>query len=225
MRSFGILATFFTFFLWYGPLQAQQKPKPIRMVDSKPIKVNGVEFVTSMVSECVVAFPQPIELPGRPGGAPRPSQPNAPATAHFDVQLRLTNHADKDLAFSFDRKLTIKIKTKDKKELPSRPLGAFVTPQQFVIIPAGKSYCLSRTASIFQIRDETTMFYRADAVIQIATRGIEEGISFLSFEYANTTVPADGPNEVDGVQIWTGTAVTPEIAFRVVLPPAVVSRR
>jgi len=201
--------------------------KPQKMIESKPVTVNGVEFVAVVSAEWVVSEPLPPPAPPPPNLNLPPLPRMLVSKERVDIQLRLINRTNKDLILPLDNTFSLTLMTTDGKEVRGVRVRVREMAIRPVLVRAGGSYCLSRNAFLLWNKDRDTLHltYELGENNSVMFSKLHAGTFSLSFQFANNKKPAEGPNEIDGVSIWTGTTVTPEIQFRIIVPPALVGRR
>lgn len=183
---------------------AQGTPRPYtELLESKPVRVNGAEFVALAEAEWVAFNP------------PHGRDP-------IQVQLRITNRSDKELIFPTFDTFRVIIRTGEGKEiLPDGGRDITLRGAKSVLVRPGSSYCLCRSAELRWNADgKSRTFVYSDGTGSVFTFGpLKAGKYRLSFRYENAEERAAVQRKaMDGHQVWSGKAVTKEVLFEVVDP-------
>ncbi len=190
--------------LLLGATATHGGPKPYtRLAESKPVQVNGAEFVALAEEEWVACNP------------PYGRDP-------IEVQLRITNRGDKDLVFPTFDTFQIVLKTPDETKI--RMDGGrdhTLRGAKPVLIRPGASYCLCRKAELCWNKDgkSRTFVYQDGTGSMFSYGPLQAGKYTLSFWYALDEKKAATHSKLMGnIPVWSGKAVTHEVPFEVVDP-------
>jgi hypothetical protein len=179
------------------------------MLKSKPVLINGLEFVAATQAQWLAWNP------------PTGSDP-------VEVQLLITNRSKNDLVFSVFDTFEVAIKSADGKEIPSDGGRDGTLRTKPVLIRAGDTYCLSRKAGLswsdshyrtFSYEDGTGSWFMCNKLVagkyslsfQVVSKGIDGGMAvFIKHHGFSGEVPP----------VWEGKGTTLEVPFEIVDPPA-----
>jgi len=215
MKTLG----FFTFFVAItssGLAQTTPLPTPTaqpvtpyeEMVNAKPILINGLEFVASTQAQWQAWDP--------------PFGKDA-----VEVQLLITNRSKGDLIFSVFDTFQVVIKGADGKVIICGGGRDHTLRTKPVLIRAGDTYCLSRSAMLswldehnreFVYEDGTGSWFSWDKLVagkyslsfRVGSKGNDEGMAFLVQHHGFSGEIASQ---------WAGEGETPAVPFEIVDPP------
>jgi len=191
------------------PALAQPLLKPLRMVESKPITVNGIEFVAIMPPDWIIQ--EPKSIPPR-----RPGEPAfRPTLEQIDIQLRLTNRSDQDLIVLLGNAFTLEVKNAAGAVVSNIPPVPSEFPERPVLLPVARSHCLQWPVKIIWLKPNDWFFMDCEhRGRKIHFGKLMEGDYSLSVAFSNLKeLP-----KVDGVPIWLGDVSTPPVRFGIKLP-------
>ena len=187
-----------------GMIDASAEPlKYLELSKSKPVEVNGLEFVAATQSQWIIHSPEENES--------------------VEVQLLITNKSGHDLIFRTFDTFTVQLKNANGTQI--RPGGGrdgtMYSPS--VVIPAGDTYCLSRRDELlWDYSTNNSPITRAfdywDGTGSVATFGLHNlGHYTLSFGAFSSQKDSDRESQrLGGLPVWTGTAQTKEVPFEII---------
>ncbi|MEO6053327.1 MAG: hypothetical protein ABIP97_04875, partial [Chthoniobacterales bacterium] len=178
------------------------EPQPyIKPSKSKPVVVNGVEFVAATTAQWILCWKDPNK-----------------------VQLFITNRTDKPILIpTFDR-FGIILKSADGKKLPITGGRDITFPTWPIRLDPGETYCLCGTSILRWQDDEPKTKIREFSYTDITNmfsicKPLVTGRYSLSFSYNNSKEKAaEESKKVKDIAIWTGEAVTNEATFDLIDP-------
>jgi hypothetical protein len=171
-----------------------------RMIESKPVVENGLEFVAAVDDEWVCYNP------------PLGRDP-------IQVQLFIRNVTDKPLLFSTFDTFGIEIKEQSGKYIHAGGGRNGTLRTKSVIIDPGARYCLFRKAELVWNADgKSRTFIYYDGTGTVATYGpLAAGSYALSF-YCRNEEKTHPKNDDANFSRWTGNTKTKEVTFKIIDP-------
>lgn len=170
-----------------------------RMVESKPVVVNGFEFTAAVEDEWVCFNPRYEEAP-------------------IQVQLFIRNTTSEPMLLSVFDSFRIVIKDMNGKDFGPLFSRDHSLGTKDVSIDAGGRYCLSRKAVFRWSTDGKSRILKYEdgtGAVWSTTPLAIQGYT-LSFQCEVENDPLKNANAA--TRKWTGKAVTPDVAFKIVDP-------
>ncbi len=171
---------------------AEEYRLSLRLNESEPVLVNGLEFVA--ITQSQWTFYNPPIVDGSP-----------------EVQLRITNRSQEDLIFSTFDTFLVQLVGPDARVIERGGGRNGTRRTRPVLIPAGKTYTLCReTRTQWDEAGKTMNFVYLDGTGTIATYALPEpGRYTLRFECEYPVERNGEPlREFEGVKVWHGKVKT-----------------
>ena len=171
--------------------------EPIRITESKPVVVNGAEFVAVAQTNWHAPTPR--------------NDPELHIVAPLEIQLRITNQTKKDLFFSTFKTFGIKVTVVGGEELMARRVRNTTTKTRPWVLPAGVACALCPRAELRwnDKQNAPELAYYDDSGFQSIIGPLRPGQHRLTFWY-KVAVDSQGDQKPDE-QIWTGMVETTEV--------------
>jgi hypothetical protein len=176
------------------------------MLKSKPVKVNGLEFVATTQSKWV----------GRASGTVR----------SLEIQLLITNKSGHDVIFPLFDTFFLEMIDPNGFKVPIGGGRDGTIPLPPVLIRAGETFCVARKAQLswkvahtdsprdFDGKSGTLTYWDGTGSVW-NFRSLEPGIYTLAFSIQSDKAAAEEMKKWAGPPVWSGKARTKDLSFEI----------
>jgi hypothetical protein len=174
--------------------------EPIKVSQSKPVRVKGVEFVAVVQTNWT---------------------PISSGVDNIAMQLRITNATDKDIILPTFRAFGIKISDADGKEIKPRSVKQDDIPTRAILLPPGASHALTPRVELRagENSQASELVYYDGTGSQSVIGPLPRGRYKLVFWYSVAASGNEAEHKIGDLAMWYGELVTHQITVEIAGTP------